>query len=103
MDWLAVDRLPLVMCYPPDDDSPFRPFRHSEIFSDPEKMLYNELVHAFDTSIAMRSRIDDDLPLTVRACSQGRFVRRSTVHNEAVQGDGKDAKMNSKPRVAQWQ
>lgn len=55
------------MCYPLDDDSPFRPFRHSEIFNDPEKMLYNELVHAFDTSIAMRGRIDDDLPLTVRA------------------------------------
>lgn len=67
LDWLEVDRLPLVMCYPLDDDSPFQPFRHSEIFNDPEKMLYNELVHAFDTSIAMRDKIDDDLPLTVRA------------------------------------
>jgi hypothetical protein len=67
LDWMEVDRLPLVLSYPPDDDWPFLPFRHSEIFDHPEKMLYNELVHAFDTSIAMRGQIDDDLPLTVRA------------------------------------
>ncbi len=29
--------------------------------------MFNELVYAFDTSIAMRDRVDDDLPLTVRA------------------------------------
>jgi hypothetical protein len=30
-------------------------------------MLYNELVHAFDTSIALHPQLDDDLPWTVRA------------------------------------
>ncbi len=30
-------------------------------------MLYNELAHAFDTSIALRDRLSDDLSLTVRA------------------------------------
>ncbi len=29
--------------------------------------MYNELVHALDTSIALRDRLSDDLPLTVRA------------------------------------
>ena len=36
-------------------------------FDDAEKMLFNELVCAFDTSIALRDRVGDDLPLTIRA------------------------------------
>ena len=50
-----------------DGNMPFRPYPHSEIFADPSKMLFNELVHAFDTSIACRGLIDDDLACTVRA------------------------------------
>ena len=65
--WEPVDRLPLVLEYPLPADLPFRPFPHGEIFDDPEKMLFNELVHAFGTSIACHDRIADDLPLTVRA------------------------------------
>jgi hypothetical protein len=48
-------------------DAPFQPLPHHEIFRDPGRMLYNELVHGFRTSIAMRDRWPDDLPLTVRA------------------------------------
>ncbi|MBN2291413.1 MAG: hypothetical protein JXM70_03245 [Pirellulales bacterium] len=71
LEWEPVERLPVVMQYPlPEevsDNMPFRPYPHSEIFADPAKMLFNELLHAFDTSIACRGMIDDDLPCTVRA------------------------------------
>ena len=67
LSWETVERLPLVLSYPLPDDLPFQPYPHSEIFGDPEKMLFNELVHAFGTSIACRDRLDDDLPCTVRA------------------------------------
>ena len=62
-----VERLPLVMLYPLDEDFAFQPYPHHEIFDDPEKMLFNELVYAFETSIACRNQVSDDLPLTVRA------------------------------------
>jgi hypothetical protein len=65
--WEPVERPPLVVTFPLPNDAPFQPCPHREIFGDPEKMLYNELVHAFDTSIALRAQLDDDLPLTVRA------------------------------------
>ncbi len=71
LNWEPVERLPVVMQYPlPEDtsgDMPFRPYPHSETFADPAKMLFNELVHAFETSIACRGLIDDDLCCTVRA------------------------------------
>jgi hypothetical protein len=65
--WEPVDRLPVVMSAPPDASGPFEPFPHREIFGDPEKMLFNELVCAFDTSIARSCEIEADLPLTIRA------------------------------------
>lgn len=64
--WKPVERLPLVLSYPIPDDTPFKPFPHREIFDNPEKMLYNELTDGFMTSIALRDRIDDDLPCSVR-------------------------------------
>ena len=67
LNWEPLARLPLVLQYPLPDDAAFRPYPHSEIFTDAAKMLFNELVHAFDTSIACRDRIDDDLPCTIRA------------------------------------
>jgi hypothetical protein len=67
LDWQPVDRPPLVISYPVPVAARFQPFPHREIFDDPEKMLYNELVCGFSTSIALRSEIGDDLPLTVRA------------------------------------
>jgi len=67
LDGQPVDRLPLVVYGPLPKDARFRPFPHRQTFADPEHMLYNELVHAFDTSIALHDRLGDDLPLTVRA------------------------------------
>jgi hypothetical protein len=67
LNWEPVGRPPLVMTFPLPDDAPFQPFPHRDIFDDGEKMLYNELVSAFETSIALHPRLDDDLPLTVRA------------------------------------
>ena len=67
LNWEPVDPPPLVVTYPFPEDAPFRPYPHREIFDDPVKMLYNELVCAFDTSIALHARVGDDLPLTVRA------------------------------------
>lgn len=67
LNWESVERLPVVMSYPLSEDASFHPFPHSETFHDPEKMLFNELVHAFNTSIACRDRLGDDLPCTVRA------------------------------------
>lgn len=67
LGWQPVPRLPVVMSYPLPEDAPFKPYPHSQIFDDPEKMLFNELAHAFNTSIACRERVGDDLPCTIRA------------------------------------
>ncbi len=67
LQWKSVERLPLILTYPLPEDAPFQPFPHREIFDDPEKMLYNELVYAFETSILCHTRVHDDLPYTVRA------------------------------------
>jgi hypothetical protein len=65
--WQTLERLPIVLTYTLDEDFPFRPCPLSEARDNPEKMLYNELVHAFDSSIACRGLLDDDLPCTIRA------------------------------------
>ena len=65
--WEPVDRPPVVVSAPPDADGPFAPYPHGEIFGDPEKMLFNELTCAFDTSSARSRETGDDLPLTARA------------------------------------
>ena len=49
-----VERLPLVVSYPLPPDDPWQPFPHHEIFDDPEKMLFNELVSAWDTHLVYR-------------------------------------------------
>lgn len=67
LDFEAVDRPPCVVYAPFPGDAPFEPFPVGECFGDVEKMLFNELVSAFDTSIALRDRMEDDLPLTIRA------------------------------------
>jgi hypothetical protein len=66
LGWKPVDRLPVVMNYPIPKDFLFPPYPHSEIFDNPEIMLYNELVSAFDAGIACRGLLDDDLPCTIR-------------------------------------
>jgi len=67
LNWELVDYLPLVVTFPYPEYNKFQPFQHREIFDNPDKMLYNELIHAFDTSILLHSNINDDLPFTIRA------------------------------------
>ena len=67
LDWEETEKLPLVITFPFPDISEFRPFPHHEALQNPEKMLFNELVHAFDTSILLHHEIGDDLPFTIRA------------------------------------
>ncbi len=65
--WEPVDRLPVSFTYPLPEDCPFQPYRHREVFDDPEKMLYNQLVCAFNTSIVCHRDVGDDLPYSIRA------------------------------------
>ncbi len=65
--YTPVKRLPLLCSYPLTTEQPFQPYPHGEIFSDPEIMLFNELVYASQTCIAYNHTIQDDLPLTIRA------------------------------------
>ncbi|MCX6985492.1 MAG: hypothetical protein NT118_12205, partial [Lentisphaerae bacterium] len=62
LTWQPVKRLPVTMKYPLDENSPFQAYPHSEIYSCPEKMLFNELVNSFSTSIAFHDSLNDDLP-----------------------------------------
>ena len=41
LGWEPIQRLPLVCTYPIPANAPFQPYPHSQIFDDPEKMLYN--------------------------------------------------------------
>jgi hypothetical protein len=66
LSWLPVRRLPLVMSYPLPASVRFQPYPHAQVFSDPVKMLFNELTYAFNTSIACRDCLADDLPCTIR-------------------------------------
>ena len=67
LNWQAVDRPPVVVSASLPADFPFRPFPFHEIFESPEKMLHNELLDAFDLSIAAAHDVETDLPWTVRA------------------------------------
>ena len=67
LSYESVERLPLLVSYPLPPDSPWQPYPHHELFDDPEKMLFNELVSAWDTSIVHRALVGDDLPATIRA------------------------------------
>jgi hypothetical protein len=64
--WEATTRLPLVLTYPFPDHPLFEPFPHGATFEDLSKHLYNELVYAFETSIALNMELACDLPFTIR-------------------------------------
>jgi hypothetical protein len=66
LNWEPVRRLPLVLGYPAPAER-FRPYPHAEALADPEKMMFNELVSAWGTSICHRAEVGDDLPCTIRA------------------------------------
>lgn len=65
--WQQVPRLPIIASYPYPKDADFRPFPHGQIFDNPEKMLFNQLVYAFDTSFVLSGQVGDDLPPSIRA------------------------------------
>lgn len=67
LTWEPVRRLPLMLAFPIPVDLPFQPYPHGQVFDDPEKMLYNQLVYDGEMSIACLDRIGHDLPLTIRA------------------------------------
>jgi hypothetical protein len=67
LDWELTDKLPLIISFPFPESNTINPFPHREALRNPEKMLFNELVHAFNTSIFLHDEIKDDLPYTVRA------------------------------------
>ena len=62
-----VPRLPLIISHPIPAQARFQPYPHHEIFEHPAKMLYNELVHAFNYSLSSRPELQDDLLGAVRA------------------------------------
>jgi hypothetical protein len=66
LQWEPVARLPIIFTYPFPEDAPFQPLPHREIFDDPGKMLCNELIYTFQTSILCHNRVGDDLPYTIR-------------------------------------
>lgn len=69
LEYRSVDRLPLVFSYPLPADFPFQPLPNATIYRDPAAMLYNELVSAWEISIAARASggaPGDDLAATVR-------------------------------------
>ena len=67
LNWEPVDRLPVIVTLSAPEELHFTPYPHGEVFDSPEKMLFNELVYAFNTSIASRNVLGDDLPCTIRA------------------------------------
>ena len=67
LNWEPVDRLPVIVTLPAPRQLRWAPYPHGEVFESPEKMLFNELVYAFNTSIASRDVLGDDLPCTIRA------------------------------------
>jgi len=64
--WEQTDRLPLVVSFPYPNSNRYMPYPRNETFDNPEKMLFNEFVYAFGTSILLQSEINDDLPFTIR-------------------------------------
>ncbi len=66
LNWETVDRPPLCLTYPLPEPCPFQPFPHREVFDDPEKMLLNQLVCAFNASMVCHPDVGDDLPFSIR-------------------------------------
>ena len=62
-----VPRLPLIISHPIPAQARFQPYPHHEIFENPAKMLYNELVQAHACSMSSRPELQDDLLGAVRA------------------------------------
>ena len=66
LEWKTIPRPPLLLCYPFPQRAELEPFPHGSTFVDPAKHLYNELVYAFETSIALNLELGCDLALSIR-------------------------------------
>jgi len=66
LDFQKIPRLPVVAGYPYPEDKKFTPFPYSQVFDNPEKMLFNRFVDSSRGSIYLNQQIGDDLPLTIR-------------------------------------
>jgi len=66
LNWREIPRLPVIAVYPYPEDKIFTPFPYSQIFDNPEIMLFNQLVDSSRGSIYLNQQIGDDLPLTIR-------------------------------------
>lgn len=96
LNWEPVDKLPLVITFPFPEKVIWQPFPFKEAFEDQEKMLYNELVNAFDTSIVLHKEVDDDLPYTIR-------VNFGTVVIASLFGGNVEQRENNPPWVRKLQ
>ncbi|OHB56424.1 MAG: hypothetical protein A2Y12_06220 [Planctomycetes bacterium GWF2_42_9] len=67
LNYRQIERLPIIASYPYTEDAKFQIFPHGEVFDNPEKMLFNQFLNAFDSSIYLSCELGDDLPITIRA------------------------------------
>lgn len=89
LEYGKVDRLPLIFSYPLPADFPFQPLPNAAIYQDPAAMLYNELVSAWDLSLAARvsgGAPGDDLAATIRP-NWGTVLVASVLGGFAQQSD----------------
>jgi hypothetical protein len=66
LNYKEIEKLPIIAAYPYPKGVEFQPFPHGEIFDNPEKMLFNQFISAFDSSIFLSCEVADDLPVTIR-------------------------------------
>lgn len=64
LNYCEVEYLPLSVIYPLDNE--FEKFPYSEAYDDPEKMLYNELLWSFSSTLNS-VRLKDHFPLQIRS------------------------------------
>lgn len=67
LDWETVERLPLIVSFPYPKNERFQPYPNGQTYDDPEKMLFNQFVSAFDLSPYLSLKLNHDLPITIRA------------------------------------
>lgn len=66
LSYRPVERLPVVLSQPLPEESEYIPFPLAEALTDPEKMLFNELLCGFNQSIFYHDQVGGDLPWTIR-------------------------------------
>ena len=86
LEYNRVERLPLILSYPLPADFPFQPLPDAAIYKDPAAMLYNELVSAWNLSIAAHTQLGDDLAATIRP-NWGTVLVASVLGGHAEQAD----------------